>query len=311
MKRSPALFVLIFAFNLSMGQIDSTSININNQITDDKLLEKGFYKITQNDSIYLLIKNRSIVKFLDFSNCQHSTTRKAKHKLKKFLDSTETIFRASGQNLLYESKYRIISKDLKIDLNQRNKEFYFIENYTYSLFPRNFFGVYTADYLRVKGQFSIKILNLTPRGKYVKFECNNDYLSSNFNAEEYIHSIIKSKDTIPLMIWFPMIGSGRIIKSGKLNKCIEESLSSENLFKYQKTFSTFPDTSRLICLTYNKYFPNDGNPSLFQPYLEIFFTVYGNNSTILISNGKGYSFYTFDKISIIREFIRKTFKNPN
>ncbi len=292
-----------------MGQVDKNSVSYLKKMSDNRLLKEGYYKISRSDSIFFWIRNKTIEEYLDYSNCKNSTIKKAKQDLEDVLEIIGYIFFVSGENPLYKYKYFLSPKNLMNELGE--SEHPLIENNVYNLFIEDWFGVVTADYLKFDSEFSIKLLDLESRGKYVKIECNNDYLPSDFNAKKHIISVIKSRNLIPLLLWLPMSDSGAEIKSDSINNCIKNLLNYENSLLYKKTFFTFADTLCIICLSYNKYIPEKGQLTLNKPLLELFFSAFDENNTVIISNGNGYAAYSLENIESLKKLIRKLYVNVN
>ncbi|GAT63533.1 hypothetical protein [Paludibacter jiangxiensis] len=276
--------------------------------SDSILFNMGFYKIKNNDSIYHLIKNKKIESLVDYSTCNHSTINSIKYKLKETLDGVDQLLLNSSDSILHtylsrNHSYRYFSTDLK---DKKIKSSSMIAKDTYYLFPQPWFGVQTEDSLKVRNQFTIKLVSFSDRGDYMKIICENDLLPQSTLIYEYIQTVFTSIDSLSVLVWFPNTDIAYGVPTKKISDILKKAIT-KNTLKFKEDFKSFPDTTLTACISYKAHISKEGQQSKERPILELFFTTKNCNNTLIISNGYQYAGYEFTNINKLRRLFNKMF----
>jgi hypothetical protein len=276
--------------------------------SDSVLFNMGFYKIKNNDSIYYLIKNKKIESLIDYSTCNHSTINSVKSKLKETLDGVDKLLLNSSDSVLHtyldnNHSYRYFSTELK---DEKIKSSSMIAKYTYYLFSQPWFGVQTEDSLKVRNQFTIKLVSFSDRGDYMKIICENDLLPQSTLIYEYIKTVLTSTDSLSVLVWFPNTDIAYGFSTKKIGDILKKAIT-KNTLKFKEDFKSFPDTTLTACISYKAHISKEGQFSNERPILELFFTTKDCNNTLIISNGYQYAGYEFKNINKLRKLFNKVF----
>lgn len=274
--------------------------------SDSDLFNMGFYKIRCKDSIYYFIKNRKIESLVDYSNCNHSSISFMNHKLKETLDCVDKLFLNSNDSILHN--YFVNNKSFFTITKTENGKIQSsgIDNYAYHLFPKLWFSIQTEDSLKVKSQFSIKVISLGERGDYMNIVCENDLLPQSTPIYENIKTVLTPFDSLSVLIWYPETNYAFKVPAKHINNILEKSIT-KNALKFKENFKTFPDTALIACISYNRNISSEGKLSKKRPILEFFFTINDYNNILIVSNGYQYAGYEFKNINKLRKLFNKLF----